>query len=1010
MKTKPRIVVLWALSLFCIGASRSAAAEANAGGVSHDWASYVNPFAGTDGHGHTYPGASLPFGMVQLSPDTRLSGWDGCSGYHWSDSLIYGFSHTHLSGTGVSDYGDILFMPIVGSVRLNNGAGGDAGSGYGTTFDKETERAAPGWYAVRLDSGIDVDLTVTERAGMHRYRFPPGEPARVIVDLAHRDLVLDAGLQITSPTRIEGWRRSSAWARDQIIYFSARFSRPFEGGTVTDGDSLGGVVHEIEGKNVKGMLFFGSEGGDLLIKVGISAMDIEGARRNLDSEIPDWNFDAVRHAARQRWNESLGRLEVSGGTEPQRIIFYTALYHSLLTPNVFSDVDGRYRGMDGAVHTAQGRRQYTVFSLWDTFRATHPLLTLLEPERTGEFVATFQAQYEQGGRLPVWELAGNETDCMIGYHSVSVIADAWRKGIGGFDAERALDAMIASATRDHFGLAMYRRQGFIGAEDEPESVSKTLEYAYDDWCIAQMAEGLGRDDVAREFSRRAQSWRHLLDPATRFMRPRVNQRWLEPFDPRRVDLHYTEANAWQYSFFVPHDVPGLIEAMGGEEFFMARLDSLFEAESQTTGREQADITGLIGQYAHGNEPSHHMAWLYHYAGRPDRSAPRVRQILDTLYGPGADGLCGNEDCGQMSSWYVLSAMGLYPVCPGSNEYVIGAPLFTSVTLHLPGDRRFLIRARAAENGGNLGAAMYVRSARLNGDDLNRTFIRHDEIVCGKELELRLTSNPDSRWGRRADERPGRGPEAGQARGTSRADRALPAPFARANADVFHDSLVVGLDCADATARILYTRASAVGMDAAPATWKRYDQPLVLRQSARVRFVAEKGGQRSPVVESVFHRLPNSWSVQLESQPNPQYTAGGSQALVDGLRGKPNWRLGAWHGYQGADFTAVVDFGSVQKLHRVGAGFLQDVGSWIWMPTEVVMSVSVDGKRFKQVAQLRHEIADTQPGVVVRDLVSDIGAVRARYLRIVARNFGAIPEWHPGHGGNTFIFVDEILVE
>jgi len=967
-----------------------------------DWARYVDPFIGTGEHGHTYPGATLPFGMVQLSPDTRLSGWDGCSGYHFSDSVIYGFSHTHLSGTGIPDYGDILFMPRTGKPRWKNGAGGPPGTGYGSSFDKSSERAEPGWYAVELtDTKIQVELTVTERAGFHRYRFPAGEPAHVLVDLAHRDSVLDAGLRIVSPSGIEGWRRSSAWARDQVVYFAARFSRPFSRATLATDDQPSLEMNELQGKSVKGIFAFGAEGGELLVKVGISAVDIDGARRNLETELPGWNFEAVRYAARLRWDEALGRIETTGGTEEQRVVFYTALYHSLLAPNLFSDVDGRYRGMDGAIHTAEDRRQYTVFSLWDTFRAAHPLYTLIEPERAGEFVATFLAQAEQGGRLPVWELAGNETDCMIGYHSVSVIADAWSKGIGGFDAERALDAMVHTANLDHFGLDAYKRQGFIGGEDEPESVSKTLEYAYDDWCIAQMAAGLGRDDVAREFEWRSQGWRHLFDPETRFLRPRRNQRWLSPFDPRRVDLNYTEANAWQYTFFVPHDVPGLMAAMGGENAFVAKLDSLFQAESHTTGREQADITGRIGQYAHGNEPSHHVAWLYHYAGRPDKSAERVRQILSSLYGIGPAGLCGNEDCGQLSSWYVLAAIGLYPVCPGANEYLVGAPLFDVVTLHLDDDRTFRILARGATQ------RPYIRSARLDGKRLERSFLRHQEIRRGKELVLELEPAPGSDWGRPPAARPGAHEK------PKEKDIPLPAPFVRAASDVFADSLVVALGCADPSATLLCAREDPFSTPVAtPASsgWTRTRKPFVLRQSTRLRLLAESGARHSPVVEAVFHRLPHRWEVRLETSPNPQYTAGGASALVDGLRGASNWRLGGWQGYQGVDCSAIVDLGTTQRLRRAGASFLQDVGSWIWMPAEVVISVSSDGRRFRQVARLKHEVPDKEYGIVQEDLTAELDGVSARYIKIVARNYGTIPAWHPGHGSGAFIFIDEILIE
>ena len=956
-------------------------------------ARWVDPFIGTGGHGHTYPGATLPFGMVQLSPDTRLTGWDGCSGYHFTDDVVYGFSHTHLSGTGVSDYGDVLLMPVTGEPRLASGFGGRPEDGYGSRFDKRTEDAAPGWYAVELaDYGVAVELTATERTGLHRYVFPPEAPGHVVVDLAHRDEVLDSALRIVSDREIEGHRRSTGWARDQLVHFVMRFSRPFVATLVAVDDEPIAGARAAEGKNVKAVLSFGDGGGELLVAAGLSAVDTDGARENLLAEQPGFDFETVRRAAEQRWNEALGRIEIDGGTDAQRTIFYTALYHSLIAPNLFSDVDGRYRGMDRRVHRAAGRRHYTVFSLWDTFRTTHPLFTLLEPERTREFIETFLAMHREGGRLPVWELAGNETDTMIGYHSASVIADAWVKGIRGFDGEAALSAMIDSAEREQPGLDAYRRQGFIGCRDESESVSKTLEYAYDDGCIARMAAGLGRPDIAREYDRRSQGWRHLLDPETGFMRARCDQRFLEPFDPRRVDNNYTEANAWQYSYFVPQDVDGLIDALGGDEVFVDRLDALFSADSQTTGRDQADITGLIGQYAHGNEPSHHIAWLYHHAGRPDKSADRVREILGSLYAAMPDGLSGNEDCGQMSSWYVLAALGLYPVSPCSDEYVIVPPLFPRVTLRLDGDRIFTIRVKG---GGK--KRRYVRSASLNGESLPRSFVRHGEIARGGELVLALGDRPGRRWGRDAGKRP---------RSRVEGERVLAAPFVRRGPRLFRERAEVELASAEPGAKVRYS------LDAgAPAgEWPEYEEPLTLEDTASVRFLAEAGGRRSPIVEASFHRLPNEWTVEVEATPNPQYTAGGALALIDGLRGGSDWRTGGWQGYQYTDFAATVDLGEERSVRRAGASFLQDVRSWIWMPAEVVVSVSSDGGAFREVARLTSGVPADRYGVVRREIAAGLMAVEARFVRIHARSYGTIPDWHPGRGDGAFIFVDELLIE
>lgn len=963
-----------------------------AGPASASLVDHVDPFIGTGGHGHTYPGPTLPFGMVQLSPDTRLTGWDGCSGYHFTDTVVFGFSHTHLSGTGVSDYADVLLMPMTGEPVLRNGYPDDPDGGYGSRFDKATERAGAGWYEVELaDYGVKVELTASERAGVHRYTFPVGEPAHVILDLAHRDALLDNALEVIDGRTLVGMRRSTAWARDQHVYFALRADRDFDVEITRDAER-DGVSYEDRGHAVapiRAVLSFGSAGGPVEIAVGISAVDVDGALRNLESSVGGRDFDAVKAAAIDAWRERIDRVAIEGATDAQKTVFATALYHSFLAPNLFSDVDGRYRGMDQQIHRAEGRRHYTVFSLWDTYRATHPLFTILERERTREFVQTMLAQYEQGGLLPVWELAANETFTMIGYHAVSVIADAYVKGIRGFDAEQALEAMRHSATRDHYGLEAYRRDGYIALDHESESVSKTLEYAYDDWAIARMAEAMGRDEVARTYDVRSQAWRHLLDPRTGFMRARANGGWLTPFDPRRVDFHHTEANGWQYRFMVPHDVESFVEALGGEDRFVAALDSLFEVDSATTGRDQPDITGRIGQYAHGNEPSHHVAWLYHFAGRPDRSAERIRPILDEFYTPEPDGLIGNEDCGQMSSWYVLSALGLYPVAPGSPDYVLGPPLFERAELRLENGRRFTIETNGPRDG-----RVYVRSATLNGEPLERSFLRHDEILAGGTLVVETGRTP-SDWGRAPEHRP---------RSRVAGEPVLAAPWSRAESATFRGTLTVELAAAEPGATILYTTDGSDPHDGA-----RHDGPLTLDETTHLRFVAVDGDRSSPVVSSRFHRIPHDWSVQVRSVPNPQYTAGGPDALIDGRFGPEDWRTGKWQGYQDQDFVATVDLGEVVELEAVGASFLQDMRSWIWMPTRVRFSVSDDGEDFVAVGSVGHTVPDDVDAVFLERLLLDVDT-RARYVRVHAENYGTIPAWHPGAGGEAFIFVDEILVE
>ncbi|PLW98745.1 MAG: glycosyl hydrolase family 92, partial [Marinilabiliales bacterium] len=596
---------------------------------------YVDPFVGTGGHGHTYPGASAPFGMVQLSPDTRLTGWDGCSAYHYSDSIIYGFSHTHLSGTGVSDYGDVLLMPIK---TYEEKAVFGEDYWFKSAFSHDQEKAEPGYYEVRLDNAaVDVKLTASPRCGFHSYTFS-GNKAAVVVDLKHRDPVIESGITVVNDSTIQGYRRSRAWAQDQHIYFTAVFNQPIAASMLYKNDTLIGEK-TIESKNIKAVFTFDlKESKELLIKLGISAVDAEGSMKNLVAEIPDWDFNKVKEMVQDKWNHELSAIQVEDENEENKKIFYTALYHSLLNPNIFSDVDGRYRGTDLQVHNADGHDHYTIFSLWDTYRATHPLFTLIQQERTNDFINTFLSHYKDGGQLPVCELAGNYTGCMIGYHSVPVIADAYMKGIQDYDMNLALEAMVSSADQQHLGLDSYVKYGYIPADKEHESVSKTLEYAYDDWCIATVAESMGKQELADRFYVRSQFYKNIYDPQTGFIRARKNGAWWEPFDPKEVNFNYTEANSWQYSFYVPQDISGLIELHGGKEKLAIKLDSMFSESNQTTGRHQVDITGLIGQYAHGNDPSHHMAYLYNYVNQPWKTQKMVRRIMKEMYSSKSDGL------------------------------------------------------------------------------------------------------------------------------------------------------------------------------------------------------------------------------------------------------------------------------------------------------------------------------------------------------------------------------------
>jgi len=958
--------------------------------------SLVDPFIGTGGHGHTFPGPSMPFGLIQPGPDTRLTGWDSCGGYHYSDSRIFGFSHTHLSGTGIPDYADILLMPTTGDLRLNNGA--DGKPGYSSAFSHQEEEASPGYYAVTLqDHGIRAELTTTTRVGVHRYTFPGGLPAHVVLDLVHRDEVLDASASIDSDHEVSGHRRSRSWARDQRLFFVIRFSRPFTAASIATSEADQSSVRPTTGRRTEGRFIkagfdFGDAGEPLLIKVGISAVSVEGARKNLDAELPGWDFDAVRRSATTAWERELGKIRVEGGTADQRVTFYTALYHSMLTPNIYMDVDGQYLGRDLQVHRADGFTYYSVFSLWDTFRALHPLLTLIDRARTADFVKTMLRQYQEGGRLPVWELSANETDTMIGYHAVPVIADAILKGVPGIDAHLAFEAMVKSADDTRWGLDAYRTRGYVDGADASESVSRTLEYAFDDWCIGLVAEKLGRKDEAHRFFQRAQSWRHLFDPSTGFMRARVEGQWFAPFDPAEVNSHYTEANAWQYSFFVPHDVGGLISAHGGAEPFARKLDALFAASPRTTGRDQADITGLVGQYAHGNEPSHHIAYLYAFAGQPWKTQAMVRRLAETMYSAKPDGEIGNDDCGQMSAWLVLSAIGFYPVAPGSDQYVLGSPLFRQASIHLENGRTFEILAE-----GGSGRTPYIRSARLNGAAWTKSYLTHAAVSAGGVLALQMSATPNTSWGAALSDRP---------RSFVTGPPIVAAPFITSGSSVFRGRTSVALDHSEVDAVLRYTLDGSTPTSASPL----YQRPLELTETTTVRVLATRGALTSPLFTATFHKIPDGRRLTLSARYANQYNAGGADALIDTLRGGPDFRNGRWQGYRGTDLTATVDLGSVQDVRRVAMGFLQDTTSWIFMPKRVRVEVSDDGVTFRALGAASSDVSDRESSTVTRDFtVTAASPTRARYVRVIVERYGVLPDWHPGKGEQSWFFADEIVI-
>lgn len=970
-------------SLLCSAIFSAASAQPK------QYAKYVNPFIGTGGHGHTFPGATVPFGMVQLSPDTRIDGsWDGCGGYHYNDSVIYGFSHTHLSGTGVSDYGDIAVLPFTRYKGDDENSKELDYKKYAAGFSHKNEAASAGYYRVKLDNNVTAELTATTRVGLHQYTFPAGEVARLIIQADHRDKTLESEITVVGSNCLEGIRRSEAWATDQHIYYVMEFSKPF-----SKNMRVGKGSNDGKPFTAYCQLNFGKlNGKPLLVRVGISTVSIEGARKNLQAELPNWDFNKVRKDAEAMWNKELSRVEVAG-TQEQLAIFYTALYHTMLQPNVSMDVDGMYRGRDNNIHKAEGFTNHTVFSLWDTFRGAHPLYTLLQRGRTADFINTFNAQYEQGGRLPVWELASNETDCMIGYHSVSVIADAMLKGITGFDYNKAFEASKHSAMLDIFGLKAYKQNGFISLEDEHESVSKNLEYAYDDWCIAQMAQLLHKTDDYKYFMRRSQSWKNMLDAQTTFMRPRRNGGWLSPFDPREVNNHFTEGNSWQYTFFVPQDVNGLMERMGGTQSFEKKLDELFTTTSETTGREQADITGLIGQYAHGNEPSHHMIYLYDFAGKPYKAQQLIHHVLTDFYKNAPDGLIGNEDCGQMSAWFVLSSLGIYQVTPGSPYIMLGTPLFSRAVIHLENGKTFTITAP------NISPAnYYIASVQLNGMPHPASYITYNDIMAGGTLAFTMASKPEQQ--KEAAPPPADVPE-----------RILSVPAIDAKAQVFDDSLQIEMVSNELNANtgVYYRLDKKTDTDQPNAGDIKYTHPFFIHDNKTI--VASSGDKErhSPVVTAHFFRRPNNWTITIHSKYSPQYTAGGDKGIIDGIRGDSNWRKGDWQGYQSQDFECVVDLQKPTTIQEFNAGFLQDTRAWILMPTKVEYYTSNDNSNFTLAATVQNEVDAKDYRVQTKDLAAHISPTTARYVKVKAYNYGLLPAWHQGAGGGAYIFVDEVEV-
>jgi predicted alpha-1,2-mannosidase len=731
-------------------------------GKSEDIFEFVNIAYGTGGHGHTYPGATVPFGMVQLSPDTGLGDWDHCSGYHLSDSSIIGFSHTHLSGTGCADLADFLVMPRNGEVKIKPGDGKIHGSGYRSQFSHANEHMHPGYYSVLLDDcSIRAELTATEHAGFHRYTFPESETSHIVLDFTHSfGEVSWCTVRVSGNDTILAGHATKSWADGREMYIAMQFSKPFERVQLYYDDQPVDAIPDgdLHGKSVKAVVFFKtSKDEQILIRTGLSGVSTEGAAKNLAAEIPDWKFEKIQHQAETIWRRQLEKIQIESADKDRKSVFYSTLYHTMLAPTLFDDVDGCYHGMDGKIHQlAKGQRNYTVFSLWDTYRAEHPLLTLLHADRVPDMVNSLIRMAEESPEgVPVWPLQGKETGCMTGYHSSSVIAEAFVKGFKGIDYARAYAAFKKRSFKDNYrGLNWYRSMGFIPADLEEESVSKTLEYDYDDWAVAHMAARLGYTQTAKELVERSKNYRHLWEPESKFLRAKLKDgSWATPFDPIEMGhfkkwRDYTESNSWQTTFGIQHDIAGYIELFGGDEPFIQKLDKLFNQSSALPPDAPPDIAGMIGQYAHGNEPSHHIAYMYAYAGAPWKTQERIHYLNMNLYSNAPDGMAGNEDCGQMSAWFVMSALGIYAVDPASAYYVFGTPLFERATVQLAGGKELVIEAQR-----QTPESIYIHGAQLNGKPYEKLWIEHAQLANGARLRFNLQANPDLQFGVSKQNRP-----------------------------------------------------------------------------------------------------------------------------------------------------------------------------------------------------------------------------------------------------------------
>ncbi|MGQ1788297.1 GH92 family glycosyl hydrolase [Saccharicrinis sp. GN24d3] len=980
---------------------------------------YVDPMIGTDGIGHTFPGATVPFGMVQLSPSNDFKSWNWCSGYHYSDSVLKGFAHTHISGAGLAGLGDILLMPMVGEVKLNPGTEEDPESGYRSRFSHDREKASAGYYSVMLDDyDVHVELTASERVGCHRYTLGKEGRLNVIIDPTHNimEKVLDTGVEFLSETEFRGYKKCDGEAGERTVYFYAKFSKPVSGYGLAKDDEIITEVFKLNGNNTKAFVQFDLQSDEALeVQVALSFVSYKGAKANYEAEVKGNSFEETLAEAKHKWSEKLNKIHVKGTSESDKRIFYTGMYHSFISPNLVSDVDGKY-WLEGKAYPSK-IPQYSNYSTWDTYRALNPLFTIIEQGKTAEFVNSLTSRYtETKVGLPVWECLGHDNVCMIGYNAVSPLADAALKDIPGIDKEKVYQAVRAAAMSlekhspnyDKNGMAEYIRLGYVPAELNC-AVSKTTEQNYYDWCISQLAKKLGNQNDAALFAERSMGYKNLYHPVKKFLYSKYTTGEWREMNPKVWDdliANYVSGNIWGYSAYVPHDVNGLIELMGGKEVFALWLDDIFADTTQIGGHTHVDISGFIGKYGHGDEPSQHMPYLYNYAGQPWKTQEKVRQVINDFYFDLPDGLVNNDDLGQMSAWYIFSSMGFYPVCPGDMKYIIGSPLFKEVVLNLENGKQFKVKAKnkPKEN-------IYIQSVMLNGQPYTKTYLTHDQIMDGGELICIMGSTPNKDWGTKQGDLPYAKVD------LNKNQSALPKitykPYDKDNSEVFEGSRRIELTCHTSNAKIYYTLDGRTPNKRSGA----YKKPIIISKTSNLKAIAYANGmEQSFIYERTYYagrrfaELEKGFpKITLLNESKKFGDADGSM-LLDLEIGSESFNDSRWTGFDGEDMVATIDFGQPISINNVSIGYLSNTGVWIFPPSSVRISVSMDNDNYNTIGYQKLNFSQEEMGKpFLRRQDFQLGRTEARYLKVKVNNFGLVPDWHAAAGHKGWLFVDEILI-